>query len=149
MPHFIPSLTHSTIKVPPLAHHKGNYTEICAQTSNTQAKESKRNRLETPRLLRQTQTFIGNTHKTLTVKERRIHEDTMVHFVFFRKHTLSGVFLCLCVQSLSKAKVKDFRSFYACVCMSGDKQGVDTQTHRGVRGQTTTFLTTLDTHTHS
>ncbi len=33
--------------------------------------------------------------------------------------------------------------------MSGDKQGVDTQTHRGVRGQTTTFLTALDTHTHT
>jgi len=31
--------------------------------------------------------------------------------------------------------------------MSGDKQGVDTQTHRGVRGHSTTFLTTLATHT--
>lgn len=63
MPRFIPSLTDSTIKIPALAHHKGNYTEICAQTSNAQAKESKRNRLETPRLLRQTQTFIGNTKR--------------------------------------------------------------------------------------
>lgn len=109
MPRFIPSLTDSTIKIPALAHHKGNYTEICAQTSNAQAKESKRNRLGTPRLLRQTQTFIGNTHETLTVKERRIHEDTMVH-LFVLGSVQFQVFFFVYMSSLCtrpKGKISD------------------------------------------
>lgn len=57
------------------------------------------------------------------------------------------VFIRLCVFFKDQKNV-GLLCVYVRSHTSGDKLGVDTQTHREVKGQTTTFLTALDTHTH-
>ncbi len=145
MPRFIPSLTHSSIKIPPLPHHKGNYTE----TSNAQAKGSKRNRLETPSLLRQTQTFIGNTHTMLTAKEWRIHEDTMVQLFVLGRYTFRCFSLTMCLVFVKGQRERFQIILSTCLHEWRQARRGHTNTQRGQRSDYNIPHSSGHTHTHT